>query len=201
MKKINLLVIGLIAAFGFSSSVFAADSVSMTCDKKNISIGESASCKVTLNLESTVMATSITLDQSETLDVENVVPNTGWTQSASTKAGTYSFNYPTPGINGKTQVFSFDVKLNEKAANLSSTDDCGQLCIKTVTLDGGSMTGITKGEGTCFTPVLVPDEPCVGENCNPKTGAFANVAAIVGVAFVALGAIVIAKRSSKFYRI
>lgn len=206
MKKINLLIIGLVAMFGFMFSVNAAQGVSLSCDKTTIKIGEAANCVVELTgLEANVSATTIALSTSEYLDITNVTANTaaGWSASTSgTNAanGEYAFNNANGVSGAKTQVFSFNVTLNEGAKNLSEGDSCGQLCISAVTLDGERLTGIIQGTGTCFAPTVVIEE-CVGESCNPQTGTFMNYMIIVGIGAIAIVGILISRKTNKFYKI
>ena len=201
MKRINLLIIGIAAMFGFMVSVSAANGVSLTCDKTQVKIGESSNCVVSITSESPVSAATITLSTSEYLIISNIRANTtaGWSaSSAGTSGNNYAFNNTTGSTGG--QVFSFNVTLAEAAKNLSETDDCGQLCISAATFNGNVITGIIPGTGTCFAPVIV-DESCVGEDCNPKTGDFMNYAVIGVVGVFAVAAIVIARKSAKFYRV
>ena len=204
MKKFNLLVIGLLAMFGFTAFVSAENGVSLKCDNNQIKIGQTTNCVVSITTDSAVSATTITLDTSEYLDVTNITANSsaGWTASTTgTNATTheYAFNNTT-GSTGTAQVFSFNVTLNEGAKNLSEGDSCGQLCISAVTFDGAKLAGVLQGTGTCFAPTVVVEQ-CVGENCNPKTGAFANYIIIGVVAIVALGTILVVRKSNKFYRV
>ena len=203
MKKINLLIIGFVAMFGFMFTVNAAQGVALSCNKTDIKIGETANCTVSLTgIESSISATTITLSTSEYLDITNVTANTaaGWSQSTAGTTSTteYAFNSASGSMGG--QVFSFNVTLNEGAKNLSEGDSCGQLCISAVTLDGERLAGIIQGTGTCFAPTVVIEE-CVGESCNPQTGTFMNYIIIVAVGAIAIAGILIARRSSKFYRV
>lgn len=199
MKKFNLLIIGIVAMFGFMISAKAAQGVSMTCDKTSVKIEESANCYVSFTSDTPVTDISITLSTSEYLGVSNVVANSAanWTSNGSS-GNVYSFKNTTGGTTG--QLFSFTVTLLPGAKNLTENDDCGQICIKEARFNGNILTGVTAGTGTCFMPT-VNIEQCVGENCNPKTGSFMNYVIIGAVTIIAIAAVVIARKSSKFYRV
>lgn len=205
MKKLNLLVVGLAAMFAVMFSV-KAQSATLACDKTTIGIGESANCTVSIETEQVITDTVITLDASKYLIVSAPVANSkaGWVADAektNSSTGEYAFKN-TAGSSNATQVFSFTVTLSEEAKNLSAEDDCGQLCISAVTFNNGTATmgTILKGTGTCFAPTIVEDE-CVGESCNPKTGAFANYLVILAVGLGAIVVILIARKTTKFYRV
>ncbi|MBR1416511.1 MAG: hypothetical protein IJ572_01675 [Bacilli bacterium] len=209
MKKMNLLIIGIVALFGFAINVKAANGVNLSCEKSTIQIGESTTCTVSITSDATINATAITLSTSEYLDVSGIIANTaaGWTASAtgtSAANGLYAFNSTTGSV-GLSEVFSFNVTLNQSASNLSEGDSCGQLCISAATFDGTALQGIIEGTGTCFAPVIVVPT-CQGSECdpktpNPETGDFMNYVIIIGTAVIAIVAVVIARRSSKFYRV
>lgn len=205
MKKINLLIVGIIAMFGVMFAV-QAQGVTLACDKTTIGIGESTNCTVTIETEAVVTDTVITLDSSKYLIVTAPVANTsaGWsadTTKTNATTGEYAFKN-TAGSSNTSQVFSFTVTLSEEARNLSADDECGQLCISAVTFNNGTATmgSIIKGTGTCFAPTIREDE-CVGESCNPQTGAFMNYLLIVGVGLGAIAVILIVRKTSKFYRV
>ena len=205
MKKISLLVIGIIAMFGVMLTVNAEAGVTLKCDKTEIAIGDTTNCYVTITNTTTVTSVDITLSTSKYLVISGITANStaGWVANSANTSGTvYSFDNAT-GVTGASQVFSFNVTLSEAAKNLSAEDDCGQLCISAVTFNKGNPESVLEGTGTCFSPT-VTQETCVGENCdpkNPETGAFMNYLIILGVGVVAIATILIIRRSSKFYRV
>ena len=197
MKKISLFVVGLVAMLGFGTSALAADTVSLACTNKEIAPGESTTCTISINSTDKVTSTKFTLDTSKYLTVSNVKANSLWTDMKAV-APTYSFESAT-GTTGKAEVFSFTLTLSKEAANLPD-GDCGQLCIDSAFFNDTTVPGqLTKGStGTCFMPTIVEETPDVK---NPETGAFANYAIILGVAAVAVGSIIVARKSNKFYRV
>ena len=208
MKKINLFIVGIVAMFGVMFTVHATPSATLSCNKKTIGIGESANCKVEIATDSTIEDVAITLSSSKYLSVSAPTANSkaGWVADASkTTVSNNQYVYAFKNTSGGTtssQVFSFTVTLLEEARKLSSYDECGELCISAVTFGEATMGTIIKGEGTCFTPV-VTEEECT-ENCdpkNPETGAFMNYLIILGVGVAAIAAILIIRRTSKFYRV
>ncbi len=198
MKKFNLFIFAMVAMLGFTVSAKAANSVALTCDKTEINIGESTNCSVKLTADVVVNTSTIELSSSEYLDISNVKPNeaAGWKLSTANNAteGKYVFN----NESGKSgEIFSFTLTLNSKAKALGENDDCGQLCIASATING---TAAIKDKGTCYSPTVVEEE-CVGEDCNPKTGAFANYAIIIASIIIAGAAVIVARKSTKFFRV
>lgn len=202
MKKINLFIVAMVAMLGFSVNAKAANSIKLECDKTQIKIEESTNCTVSLTLDTDISVATVQLSKSETLDISNVTPNkaAGWTSStAATPAGTYTFN----NAAGKTgELFSFTVKLNSKAKELGKDESCGNLCIAAATIkDAAGNAGATpQGVGTCYSPTVV-EETCEGPNCNPETGSFANYAIIIASILIAGAAVIVARKSTKFFRV
>ena len=202
MKKLNLFVVAMVAMLGFSMNAKAANEISLSCEKTTLKIEESTTCTVSLTLDTDISVASVRLSASDTLDISNVTPNKalGWTQSTTAAtAGTYTFNN-TAGKSGA--LFSFTVKLNSKAKELGKDDSCGNLCISAATIkDASGNPGATpQGVGTCFEPTVV-EETCVGEKCNPETGSFANYAIIIASILIAGAAVIVARKSTKFFRV
>ena len=199
MKKFNLFVIAIVAMLGFSINAKAADGISLACEKTEIKINESTTCTVSVTVDNPIDKAVITLSTSRFLDVSNIVANTtaGWkyAQTSTDQAnGVYSFTN-TSGKSG--QLFSFTVTLNSNAKELGEKDTCGELCISGARLGDITLTN-TKGTGTCFAPTVVIGPPTTE---NPPTGAFANYAIIAVSILVAGAAVVIARKSTKFFRV
>ena len=202
MKKINLFVVAMVAMLGFSVNAKAANTIKLECDKTEIKIEESTNCTVSLALDTEINIASVQLSTSETLDISNVTPNKalGWTASTVTSpAGTYTFNN-TAGKSG--QLFSFTVKLNSKAKELGKDESCGNLCIAAATIKNttNGLEAEPQGVGTCYKPILV-QETCEGKDCNPETGSFANYAIIAASIVIAGAAVIVARKSTKFFRV
>jgi hypothetical protein len=206
-KILSLTIVGLVAMLAINGNVKAADTVTLKCNKTEIKIGESTTCEVDATLASAPSAATLTIANSQYLTISAVTANStvGWalskTNNDSTYVTTYSFNNSTSAsvpLNTSTAVMSFTVTLSTEAKNLASTDNCGQICISAATFDGAALTSV--GSGVCYTPT-VTIEDCTGTGCNATTGAFLNYALLGGGAAIALGAIVIARRNNKFYKI
>lgn len=222
-KNLSLAILGLVAMFGIGVKANAAVSATastatLSCNKTTINIGESTVCKVSITpvLDGSgeyVNVANFVLAPSEYLIISDITPNStaGFTRSTAASGNTYAFGTTQTTITtGKTtEVFSFTATLSEEAKNLSSTDNCAQICIEAVSLitnlSDSTGTGLlpstgSNSIGTCYNPV-VTEQTCQGDECNPKTGAFMNVAVATGIGVVAIGAIVLARKSNKFYRV
>ncbi len=205
MKKINLLVIAIIACIGmlgFSADVKAANTASISCKKKTIKVGETTNCTISLEYDSVVNEAVFSLASSDTLDISTPTPNTtaGWQKDATgtnTTSAIYAFKNSQSFKKG--EVFSFNVTLNNKAKELGEGDNCGNLCIDSVVInDAATLNDL--GNGNCYKPTIEKTD-CPEPPCNPETGSFANYALILGSIAIAGVAVVIARKSSKFFRI
>ena len=199
MKKINLFIVGLVAMLGFTTSAMAADSASLSCTNKEIAPGESTNCTITINTTTSVTSAIVELDTSEYLTVSEVTPGTGWTDMKAV-APKYSFESATAST-GSKQLFSFKLTLSKAAENIDA-ENCGQLCIQTLTFNSGDdavkVQPVKGSTGTCFLPTVVEKTT---DPKNPETGAFANYAIILGVAAIAVVSIIGARKATKFYRV
>ena len=213
-KNINLLIIGVLAVFGVIFGV-KADSLSLSCDKTEIAIGESTNCTVTGDFSVAYASGVVTIDVSEHLAISNVKAGAaaGWSVDASTTSGNkYGFkatNSTVGTTTGSRQMFSFTLTLKDSAKKLSAGESCGNICISAATFTpvGGSSVSWTKSNlGTCYAPTYVV---CQGSGCtpapstpeNPKTGEFTDYVLIGGVVVVALIAIIIARKGNKFFEV
>lgn len=214
-KLLGIAIVGMIAVFGAGANVKAAstNNVSLSCTKTSINIGESTVCTVygTAYFDGTTTqapsAITVTVSPSEYLTISNVTANTtlGFTTPSSTTADagtTYSLSNSKASTSitsgTKFEIMSFTATLSQEAKNLSSTDNCAEICISAATFNGLALTA--GNYGTCYNPsVTVTD--CVGDSCNAKTGAFLNYTLIGLGSCAALVAIIVARKNNKFYRI
>ena len=215
LKKIlGLSVIGLLSIFMAGMNVKAAnsDSVTLTCDKTTIKIGESTVCTVVATNYFTTAtdapsAATVTISPSKYLTVSAVTSNStlGWAKTNETSSNgetTYSFSNSNASSNITTgkqyALMSFTVTLNQEAKTLTDTTNCAQICISGATFNGNILT--SESFGTCPNPTAVIED-CTGSECSAKTGAFLNYSLLCGGAFIALIAILVARKRNKFYRI
>lgn len=207
LKKIcSFIVVGLLAIL-FIPKVSAASGTTLSCQKTDLTIGESTTCTVYVTYEYTdptnaPSAASITLSTNQYLKVSEVTANSTYGWSTSTTSGsTYSFNKPSGATitsGQKFELMSFKVTLDQSAKNLGENDTCGDICISAATINGLAISSDDKG--SCYLPTVTIEE-CTGPKCNAETGAFLNYALIaLGVA-VAVVAILVARKSNKFYRV
>ena len=215
LKKIcSFVVVGLLAVV-VMPKVYAANSVTLSCNDTKIAIGQSTNCTAYLTYDYTDETLApkgvvVVLEPNEFLDVTNVKANStlGWQQGTATETANgmqYQFATSNPtGIQSgkKSELFSFTLTLNQKAKNLSDTNACGNLCINgAVVQTASSQVPInTDDKASCYSPIVTVEE-CVGPKCNPETGSFLNYALVILGIAVAGVAIVVVRRSNKFYRV
>ena len=186
-------------------SAKAESQVSFSCENNKLKVGQTTNCVVYLTADVAVTNIKITMDPSEQLDLTAVTANSaaGWTKDSSgtNEAGyVFAFNSTAAtGVTGRTPLFSFNLTLNEKAKKLANGDICAQLCLSSAIINNSTQFPIQKGTGTCYGPAVVNDNPTTPDN--PETGAFMNYVIIAGVGVLAVAGVIIARRSSKFFRI
>ena len=214
LKKLcSVLIVGLVASITLAPKALAANTVRLSCAKTQINIGDSTTCTVYGNVtfeseDAAPSAATITFSHTKYLNISNVKANStaGWTNTTSSSAtsGTYSFSNSSAAtkITSGTEfeIMSFSLTVDQAAKNLASTDECGDLCISAATFNGSTLLG--SNIGSCFKPQIgKEEEKCVGASCNAETGAFLNYSLVIVGAAVAVCAIIVSKKNSKFYRI
>lgn len=99
------------------------------------------------------------------------------------------------GYDGYTVIGFYVVTLSDDA----TINDCGRLCIEA---SFGENDGDTTLQGATTSHPCAEIEVKPGENPGtPGTGNFTSYLVLIGAAFVAVGAIALAKRNSKFFRV
>lgn len=99
------------------------------------------------------------------------------------------------GNTGLTLIGYYDVKLS----NSATLNDCGRLCVEVAYSGDGSNYGELEGN------VIGAEAPCaeVKPTGTPQvpTGSFASYIVLIGGAFLAIGAITLARKNTKFSRV
>ena len=101
------------------------------------------------------------------------------------------------GFTGYTVLGSYQVNLSDTA----TMKDCGKLCLDIKYSTNGEYTGSNFGVATNVSCAEI--KPAGGEDPegNPGSGSFTSYIVLVGGLFVALGAIALARKNNKFYRV
>ena len=101
------------------------------------------------------------------------------------------------GYDGYTVIGYYVVTLSDDA----TTNDCGRLCVEPrFGENDGDTQADLQGATTsnpCAEIEVKPGDP----STSPPTGSFTSYLVLIGAAFVAVGAIALAKRNSKFFRV
>ena len=99
------------------------------------------------------------------------------------------------GNTGFTVVGYYEVKLSDNA----TLNDCGRLCVEVAYSGDGSDYGALEGN------VSGASSPCaeIKPTGTPQvpTGSFASYVVLIGGAFLAIGAIALARKNNKFFRV
>ena len=100
------------------------------------------------------------------------------------------------GYDGFTVVGLYNVTLSEDATK----NDCGRLCIvaRYAENDGDAEAALQGATKHCAEIEVKPGED---PGTPTDTGSFTSYLVLIGAAFVAVGAIALAKRNSKFFRV
>ena len=202
MKKsmAKLIALTFVATFGFGIKAYAG-SVSLVCEKDELKKGESTTCTITAQ-GFTDNITSFTAEiSSNYLTMSNPIANTaaGFANNGSTNT-VINFTRTGEAISGSVSVGSFTMTLSENAQDIGN-GTCGSFCLKNVRVNNTPVDNANESsEGICIEPDFVVEE-CVGEECDPNTGAFASYALLGGGALVALVVIMVVRKNSKFYNV
>ncbi len=202
MKKNTLLGLGitLVSLFAFGMKVNAG-TISISCEKEDLRKGESTTCNINA-AGFTEAITSFTAEvESNYLVVSDITPNSTAGISDNGSTGTMinfannSMNTTTNGVLG-----AFTLTLSENAQDIGD-GTCGSLCLKNVRVNGTYVDNFDEtASGICKAPGFIEEE-CVGEECDPNTGAFTSYLLLGGGAAIALVAIILVRKNSKFYNV
>ena len=190
----------------------AASLVTVDCNSTTLAVGASTLCTVYVKPNATLAANTATksviinASQSKYLTMSDIKVNNGFTlvsediKDKTLAKNTITLTYSGSNLkeNEKTAIFSFNLKLEEEAANIKD-GDCGQICITGAVFD--SDTAKVGDDGKACPNIIITKQTCEGKDCNPDTGEFMNYAIIAGIASVALITIVISTRKKKFYTV
>lgn len=211
LKIASLPLLAIACLFCVSLDARAASTTRLECAKGSIAVGDTTTCTVYMTADFTEEAPSgirVTLNSSQYLKIGTVTANTTYftiatnnsiapTDSKFSTGLTLSLNKTTtPVTSGKEfELLSFPVTLAEEAKNIKDAKaSCGTLCIGAVEIDGSPLTSIVQTTDYCYSPVIHKEDV-------PETGSFLNYALIIAGIGLAVVAIVIARRSSKFYKL
>lgn len=196
----------------------AGGKVTVDCDNYKIAVGASTNCTVYVTASSTLAAVDVqkdvvvTMSQSKYITINNIVANTANGYSLDSDGNINDRTLANHLIKlthkgkltegKKTAIMSFRLKLEEEAKNLSQ-GECGQLCVDGAefSTDVVKATLVAGDTGKACPNVIITEQKCTGDNCNPDTGAFMNYAVVASVAGVALVAIAVVSRKKKFYTV
>ncbi len=203
MKKNTLIGIGsLVAMLAFGVRVSAA-TVSLSCEKQDLRKGESTTCSINATGVTEAITSFSAEFASQYLTVSDITPNStiGMSDNGST-ANTFNFkNTSMVTASGDVTIGSFTLTLDENAQNIGD-GTCGVFCLTNVKINENQTPDnmYENKEGICLNPGFI-EETCEGEECDPNTGAFTSYLLLGGGALVALVAIVLVRRNSKFYNV
>ena len=96
------------------------------------------------------------------------------------------------GNTGHTLIGYYEVKLTDNA----TMNDCGRLCVEVEFSENGSDYGTLSGNEVSSCAEIKPTG-----TPQPSTGSFTSYIVLIGGAFVAIGAIALARKNNKFFRV
>lgn len=194
----------------------AVSNLTVSCTSTELAVGGSTLCTVKFtpnaalaNSTSPTKNVTINMTQSKYLTVSEVKEASGFIIDSSNVEsnkdnGTITLTYAGTLTAGKEiEILSFNLKLEEAAANITN-GDCGRMCVSGVVFDTQSSKAgsIKVGDDGKYCPnITIVKKNCKDEECNPTTGEFMNYAIIAGVASVALVSIALISKKKKFYTV
>ena len=190
----------------------AASTISVDCNSTELAVGGATLCTVYVTPSAALAASTnatknvkITLSQSKYLTVSELKEATNFIitdQNVDNKdldTNTVNLTYAgTLTAGEKTKIMTFNLKLEEAAANVSE-NECGRICITGVMFD--SEIAKVGDDGSYCPNITIVKKNCKDSECNPTTGEFMNYAIIAGVASVALVSIALISKKKKFYTV
>lgn len=199
MKKYNKLVmmaVGAFALLAFPSVVSAATTFQLNCDQP-AKAGNSFTCSLSVNSTEGVNSMKVQILPDSQLTLDRVTyDGKNWTQGDTDSNGYVTLSTMTNPVNTGT-IATIDATWKENAV------ECGKLCISILyTIAGstselpGTATGDFVSTGTCSVK-----KTTTTKTESPNTGRFSDYAVLVGGAAIAIAAISVARRSTKFYRV
>lgn len=197
-KKLSILLIGLFGMMVFPRLANAAVQFNLTCTPDQPNYGDTVNCQVSL-VQSTNPITQLRMaTTSYNLEVQN-------TSFASTAADPW--NEPvTDSSTGFTTLTSKTAAgvTSGNVANIVAKvseqgDDCGNICVEIYYTEFGATTEV-KDQQKLYSQ-KVCEKSSDPKLDSPETGNFASYAILAGGAAIALATIMIAKRSTKFYKV
>ena len=108
------------------------------------------------------------------------------------------------GIDSRYTGFATIGYYNVELSETATERECGKIC---VTVDfaatGSDYASLTTGQATQICAEIKPKTSITvtPEEPNPETGSFASIAVLIAGALIAIGAIAVAKKNNKFYRV
>lgn len=212
MKKITKLMAIVVGMLMLPFTVDAAAQFTFDCDDKKLQPGGSTQCVIRMT-EATGEGVSqvkidVIKDTLEYIEVNGFNPNTNW--KIKTSVPTLSYTLEAEDVEATkdisaTAVGAYDVTLSKDAKG-----DCGTICVKVVYTVPGDSTEYTAIPGTRASDATAGSQDPSCEDITvdgapveeaPNTGAFADYAVLIGAGAIAVGAILLASKKSKFYRV
>lgn len=201
-KNLSILLIGLFGMLIFPKFANAAVQFNLTCTPDQPNYGDIVNCQVSL-VQSTNPITQLRMSTtSYNLEVQN-------TSFASTAADPWnepvtdsSTGFTT--LTSKTAAGVTSGNIANIVAKVSEQgDDCGNICVEIYYTEFGATTEAKDqqklySQKACEKGSTTPNDPKFD---SPETGNFASYAILAGGAAIALATIMIAKRSTKFYKV
>lgn len=197
-KKLSMLLIGLFGIMFFPSIANAAVQFDLTCTPDQPNYGDIVTCQVSL-VQSTNPIIQLRMSTtSYNLEVQNTSFASGATDHWNEPVTDSSTGFTT--LTSKTaagvstgNVASIVAKVAEQG------DDCGNICVEIYYTEFGATTEV-KDEQKLYTQ-KVCEKSTDPKFETPETGNFASYAILAGGAAIALATILVAKRSTKLYKI
>ncbi len=197
-KKLSMLLIGLFGIMFFPSIANAAVQFDLTCTPDQPNYGDVVTCQVSL-VQATTPITQLRMStMCYNLEFINTSLGSGATAHWNEPVTDSSTGFTT--LTSKTaagvstgNVASIVAKVAEQG------DDCGNICVEIYYTEFGATTEV-KDEQKLYTQ-KVCEKSTDPKFETPETGNFASYAILAGGAAIALATILVAKRSTKLYKI
>lgn len=201
-KKLSILLIGLFGIMLFPTIANATVQFDLKCSPDQPNYGDIVNCQVSLVQSTTPLSQIRMRTTSYNLEVQSTSFAIGATDPWSEPIPDTTTGFTTLKAKAVAGVSTGNVA-NIVAKVSEQGDDCGNICVEIHYMEVGATAESDAGQQKLYNTkacekATTPTDPKFE---TPETGNFASYAILAGGAAIALATIMVAKRSTKFYRV
>lgn len=199
-KKLSMLLVGVFGIMFFPSIANAAVQFDLKCTPDQPNYGDIVNCQVSLVQATKPISQLRMRTTTYNLEVQNTSFASGTTDPWNEPVTDSSTGFTTLTSKVAAGVSTGNVA-NIVAKVSEQGDDCGNICVEIYYTEVGATTEVKDEQKLYTQKVCEKDTTSDPKFETPETGNFASYAILAGGAAIALATILIAKRSTKLYKL